>query len=452
VSPANDDHDPHPITHPELTPQEAARQRGDDPANAIGPWPTPPHETRDPDPKFHPDPKQLKLLVGLFDELGKRHRPRREDVLPYEMIRAFVPGDRGARPTWPPTPCWESPDIMLIDAAYTGPFDPSRLVGSPVSGRSYRVFVRVFNLGLLEAVGTQVRAWYVDPGFFNGQPGIEPQPIGGAYVDLEDRTRPGSHRVVEIDLPWVIPAALTGHECLIAMVECVADPWSGSFDANQDRHLGQRNLDIAVGAQNMGPLIGHLGGILPAGGALEVLHGGSAVVPLLRGVVGGRLPHAKDVATAQEVVAPDPRTLRHGLPIPQGHHLLTATRSRVASMAVPTELLADATLAGRARTTDHERGIGAPAHLFAEPGVAVRMLRGLDPEASATKDLVLIGGANDFGRLLPAALRKMLDIGDLRAGSIAAALGGARGAAHLLRFVATDEVGALIGGYSIVVA
>jgi hypothetical protein len=107
------------------------------------------------------------------------------------MIRAFSPGDRGARPTWPPTPCWESPYILLIDASYTGPFDPGRLVGSPVSGRSYRVFVRVFNLGLLEGVGTHVRAWYVEPGFFNGDPGIEPHPIGGAYVDLEDRTRPG---------------------------------------------------------------------------------------------------------------------------------------------------------------------------------------------------------------------------------------------------------------------
>lgn len=452
MSPANDERDPHPITHPELSPGETARQRGEDPSDAIGPWPTRPPDPRDPDPKFQPDPRQLKLLIGLYDELSKRHRPRREDVLPYEMIRAFVPGDRGARPTWPPTPCWESPDIMLIDASYTGPFDPGRLVGSPVSGRRYRVFVRVFNLGLLEAVGTHVRAWYVEPGFFNGQPGIEPHPIGGAYVDLEDRTRPGSQRVVEMDLPWVIPAALTGHECLIAMVACPADPWSGSFDANQDRHLGQRNLDIAVGAQNLGPLIGHLGGMLPDGGALEVLHGGGAVVPLLRGVVGGRLPRAKGAPTAQEVVAPDPRTLRHGVPIPQGHHLLTATRLRGASMAVPTELLAAATLRGRGRTTDRERGAPAPAHPFAEPGVAVRVLRGLDPKASATKDLVLVGGTKEFAKLLPAALRRMLDIGDLRAASVAAALGGARGAAHLLRFVATDEAGALIGGYSIVVS
>lgn len=35
--------------------------------------------------------------------------------------------------------------MLLIDAAsYTGPFEPSRLVVSPVIGRSYRVFVRVW--------------------------------------------------------------------------------------------------------------------------------------------------------------------------------------------------------------------------------------------------------------------------------------------------------------------
>jgi len=449
VSLPNDNQDPHPITHPPLTPEESARQRGRDPSNAIGPWPTRPLDPRDPDPKFQPDPKQVKLLIGLYDELSKRHRPRREDVLPYEMIRAYVPGDRGARPTWPPTPCWESPDLMLIDASYAGPFDPGRLVGSPVSGRSYRVFVRVFNLGLLMAVGTHVRAWYVEPGFFNGQPGVEPHLIGGAYVDLEDRTRPGSMRIVEMDLPWMIPPTLTGHECLIAVVECPADKWSGNFDANRERHIGQRNLDIAVGAQNIGPLIGHLGAKLPEGGSLEILHGGAAVVPLLAGTVGGRFRNARGAVAAEKVVAPDPRTLRHGLPTGQGLHLMTATCLKSATMAIPTELLA-ATLPGGGPATARRRGEPAAAHPFDQPGVAVRMLRSLDPKNS--RDIALVGGGKEMAKLLPLALRRMLDVGDLRASTVAAALGRVNGAAHLLRFVATDERGRLIGGYSIVVA
>lgn len=451
MSPADDANDPHPITHPELTPGDAARQRGDDPSNAIGPWPTSPPDTGDPDPTFQPDPALLKLLVGQFEELGKRHRPRREDVLPFEMIRAFVPGDRGARPTWPPTPCWESPDILLIDAAYTGPFDPGQLVGSPVSGRAYRVFVRVFNLGLLQGAGTHVRGWYVEPGFFSGQPGIEPHPIGGAFVDLEDRTRPGSHRVVELDLPWVIPSTLTGHECLLATVECIADPWSEVFDANKDRHLGQRNLDIAVGAQPIGPLIAHLGGKLPQGGALEILHGGAAVVPLLNGVVGGRLTGANGRMVAARIVAPDLETLHHGIPVDGGRHLLTAVRQASASMVAPTAVLAAAAAATATGGTAGREGAKKPrGNPLAKRGAAARLLRGLDPKAM--REIALVGGAGDLAELLPRALRRMLDIGDLSARSIAAALGGAKGAAHLLRFVATDAKGLLIGGYSVVVA
>ena len=53
--------------------------------------------------------------------------------------------------------------------------------------------------------------------------------------------------------------------------------------------------------------------------------------------------------------------------------------------------------------------------------------------------------------MLATALQRMLDIGNLDAGSIAAALGGGTDAAHLLRFVASDVEGRFIGGYSIVV-
>jgi hypothetical protein len=455
MSPTDHPQDPHPATHPEVPPEEARRQRGEDPPHTLGPWPTNPPDSHDPDPKFRPDPDLLKRLAGEFAELGGRHRPKREDVLPYELIRAFVPGDRGARPTWPPTPCWESPDILLIDAGYTGPFDPARLIGSPISGRSYRVFVRVFNLGLLQGVGTHVRGWYVEPGFFSGQPGYEPHPIGGAFVDLEDRTRPGSHRVVELDLPWMIPPTLTGHECLIASVECVADRWSGAFDANGDRHVGQRNLDIAVGAQEIGPLIAHLGGKVPDGGALEILHGGAAVVPLLKAVTGGRLIGREGRASGDRLLAADPKTLHHGVAIDGGRHLLTAVRQRSITVVVPTDVLAHAT--GRAAGPGSreprarmERPAQPTASPFLEPGAAVRALRGLS--AQAGQQVALVGGGNDMAELLPAAMRRMLDVGDLRAGSISAALGSARGAAHLLRFVATDEKGALIGGYSIVVA
>jgi hypothetical protein len=401
-------------------------QRGADPPNPIGTAPPPPSP---PDPKFQPDPALLKTLTAELRAKEDRGRPNREDVLPYLLVRAFVPGDRGARPTWPPTPCWESPDLLLIDASYTGPFDPSRCAGTPVSGNTYRVFVRVFNLGMLAAVGTQVTVYWIDPGFFSGQPGAEPNLIGAAYAEFADRTRAESVRVVEVGPPWAIPLSLTGHECLLATVSTLADPWRGVFDANHDRHVGQRNLTIAAGHLDLKSLIGQLATQIPAGGALEIMHGGQAVLPLLTAVSGGRL---KDGNSAHSrYVAPNIADLPHGVLSDGELHLMTAVRRTSDFLVCPTEVVT----AAAART--------APARVRA-------ILRDASPSFA---DSVAISGANeDAPSLLTQAIRRMLDIGNLEAGSIAAALGGSPDTAHLLRFIATDAKDALTGGYSIVVA
>jgi hypothetical protein len=401
-------------------------QRGTDPPNPIGTAPTPPSP---PDPEFRPDPALLEALRADFRAKADKGRPNREDVLPYLLVRAFAPGDRGGRPTWPPSACWESPDLLLIDASYTGQFDPSRCVGTPVSGRTYRVFVRVFNLGMLPAVGTQVTAYWVDPGFFNGQPGVEPNLIGAAYAEFADRTRAESVGVVEVQPPWTIPVLLTGHECLLATVSTLADPWRGTFDANHDRHVGQRNLTIAVGHINLNTLIGRLGAQVPAGGALEMVHGGDAVIPLLTAVSGSRSIDGKTAAA--RYVAPSVADLRHGVLSDGVLHLVTAVRRRSDFLVCPTEVVTAVT----ARTA---------------PSRVTGILR--DASVGFAENIAMSGTNREAPTLLTRAIRQMLDIGNLEAASIAAALGGPSDAAHLLRFVATDAKGALTGGYSIVVA
>jgi hypothetical protein len=379
-----------------------------------------------PDSANAPDAERLKEvlrdLTGKADD--KHRRPNREDVLPYLLIRD-APGDRGARPAWPPTACWESPDILLIDASYTGEFDPAHCVGNPTSGNTYRAFVRVFNLGRFPALGTQVTLYWVDPGFFGpNSADYEPQLIGGAFVELADRTRPESVQVVEIAPAWHIPYELTGHECLMAIVDCIADPWRGVFDSNNDRHVGQRNLTIAAGAMPMTTLLTTLGQRIPRGGTLEVLHGADAVKPILT-AVGGRRRHA------EPATAPVMDQVAHGVMLDGSLHLLTAVRRGDSITVAPTEAMADAV-----PTIDRT--------------AVPRYLRAADLQA--LRNVAVTGTGEDAHEVLARSMQHILDIGNLEAGSIASALGGGNDAAHLLRFVASDAEGRFVGGYSLIVS
>jgi hypothetical protein len=129
------------------------------------------------------------------------------------------------------------------------------------------------------------------------------------------------------------------------------------------------------------------------------------------------------------------------MPVGEQRHLLTAQVDDDGSAILPTDVLVEVVRGSAVRSAP-----GSPL----DEGGAGRLLRGLDP---AQRDTVaLVSGTNDMSALLPAALRKQLDIPDLRAASIADALGGAKSSAHLLRFVTSDAESAVIGGYSIVVS
>ena len=109
--------------HPELTPDQDEEQRGDTGKESVG-HTTSPKQTKA-DSEYQPDPHLGDDWRGWIAEIGREHRPRREDVYPYLLVRAMSPGDRGRRPLWPPIPCWESPDILLVDASWTGAFSAS---------------------------------------------------------------------------------------------------------------------------------------------------------------------------------------------------------------------------------------------------------------------------------------------------------------------------------------
>jgi hypothetical protein len=171
---------------------------------------------------------------------------------------------------------WESCDLHLLPLG-TGGFDFSKTILNPVAGEAYRVFVHVWNLGRLGAYGSRVRAWWVEPGFFNGtaDPRYTPHFIGGAYFDLGDRDSDESHQLVEVQPPWLVQMNQPAHECLLVAVDCATDPWDGSLDANSRRHVAQRNLTIVGGRDDLTPAVQQLAAT--AAGAEQLLIASAAV-------------------------------------------------------------------------------------------------------------------------------------------------------------------------------
>ncbi|WP_027342049.1 hypothetical protein [Hamadaea tsunoensis] len=415
--------------------------RGDTPPDPVGVTPPRPPDP-DPDPGFQPDPQAADKLRAKMRAISREHRPKREDVLPYLLIRATSPGDRGRRPIWPPTVCWESPDLLLVDAAYTGPFDPARLVAAPVAGRDYRVFVRVWNLGLFPATGVHVRAWAIAAGFFGafdaGDPYYEQHQIGGAWVDLSDRRSPDCTQVVELDQPWRIGTGDAGHSCLLASVTCPADHFDGPLLANAYRHVAQRNLDIAAAAANLQPLLLTLAKLVPEGFTVELTHGGPAVAPLLQAVTDGSTP----------IVAPALGEIRAGVDIGASRHLLTAFTENGVSVVVPSDTLQKAVARTRFARVP-VTGTRVPGqNPLAQPGGARRLLDQLGRDRWPELGLVT---EEPLTAALITGIRRLFHVEELTAAAIAKTLGGPDRARHLLRLTLTTREGELVGGYSIVV-
>lgn len=393
--------------HPKLSPEEDADQRGDDPDGASAGRP-PRSEPADPE------------AVGRVKEWlhGKKPPPRQDGFWPYLLIRAH-PGDTGVRQ--PPVGYfWESPDIRVYEGEITDPTAGTPTL-HPRVGEPHTVFVHVWNLGHLAALGTTVRVWWANPAFSFGANSPEPPHlIGAAMVNLDDRSSPGCHQLVRMPTPWVPVQENGGHECLLAVATHVMDPGGSGFQASTDRHVGQRNLTLAAPTTNLAPLMNLLGRALSVGSDLLLLHGGPEIKPILL---------AHKAVRGDDVRLPTVREVAHPIRGLNGiGHLGTTMR----------------TLGGRV-VVDGERSVGA---LAATVGSSPNLAR-------FDRQSLLEAGPGRMqrvdSRVSPArAVVEALGVRDLRAGSIAAAVSTSSGDGNLLRFqeVRGDKV---IGGYSVIV-
>lgn len=132
--------------------------------------------------------------------------------------------------------------------------------------------MRVWNLGRLAAIGVRLRVYWANPSFSFDNPDLPPQYIGGMYLDLSDRYQSGSHIVSRLPSLWVPKNVNDGHGCLLAKVDSFADSTGSGFDANIDRHVGQRNLYLATQQEDLTSIIDSLGQTLPEGADVQMLY------------------------------------------------------------------------------------------------------------------------------------------------------------------------------------
>jgi hypothetical protein len=242
-------------------------ERGDDPTKVHQ---EAPHPTT---LKLTGDPELRKKLKNEIENFLTHHPKKRQDgIWPYLLIRAYT-GDFGVRQP-PPAVFWQSPDIIVIQG------DVQTLEGNaptlhPIPNKPHTIFVRVWNLGRLPAIGIRLRVYWANPSFSFDDPTGPGSPhfIGGTYVNLSSRYQPGSHLVSRVPVLWVPVVENNGHECLLAKVDCFADRTGPGFDANTDRHVGQRNVLLADPQEDLSPLIVSLGSSLTSQSDVQILVG-----------------------------------------------------------------------------------------------------------------------------------------------------------------------------------
>jgi hypothetical protein len=226
-----------------------------------------------------------------------------DSTFPFLLIRSIV-GDIGGRPFPPGQPFWESPDILIMDNV-PGPFDRKHVTYNPVPGSTYRVFVHCWNLGRSPVFGARAAAYWVDSGFFDPQTPSQYTPtyIGGARVDLDERSKPGSHQLVELDELWQ-PSRY--YESLFAVLESPLDTARSPVDPSADRHVAVHNIFLFLHDQPVAPIIAAIAARWEPGPgrSLYVVNATTGIEPLAVVATSGPGPRTVDVPEHIRAFAP----------------------------------------------------------------------------------------------------------------------------------------------------
>ncbi len=174
-------------------------------------------------PPANEDPLDAKDDQGHGEDRPPNFKP--------ELVIRTYPGDAGARPLAGGIMFWESPDIWVVSPNGDD---------IPVAGKINTVNVHVWNMGLATCYGVHVDLFWCNPSVGVNLAASNQIGMQGPFT-----LQAGEHRVFGFN--WTPVFANNGHECLVAHVyDPVSDNLVAPFNPVQDRHCGQRNVNVVV--------------------------------------------------------------------------------------------------------------------------------------------------------------------------------------------------------------
>ena len=200
--------------------------RGQDPRDTV-------RFTRPAEPTFRSSPATRAAIDTRLARLVPGTRVRQDGLWPFLLIRDHL-GDSGrSRIT---REAVQSPDILVVEG------DVATLAGGPPTTAPRRnvahtVFVHVWNLGRLPAIGVQLTV--------HATAGTAPPALVGiTYLDLPDRTDPACHAVFRLPALFTPTHAPGTQVRLVARVSCLFDLYGPEDQTNPNRHRSELRVTV----------------------------------------------------------------------------------------------------------------------------------------------------------------------------------------------------------------
>jgi hypothetical protein len=148
------------------------------------------------------------------------------------LVIPYYHGDMGSRPLPSADPLWACTSILINGAPYAG----QKLT----VGETVELSLDAINYGTLTAPALCLFFWANPSTAFTS---TTVQLIGQTPLSLARNALTLSGPV-----SWTVPAGTPEHICLLAEITSPGDAAPADYDAANDRHFGQRNLQIATAA------------------------------------------------------------------------------------------------------------------------------------------------------------------------------------------------------------